>query len=366
MKVVFSLKHVSKITDNIGIIEHCVFSTADLKEGYCVDDNARALLACLRVDGKEKETAQQLIPIYLSFLERARDKKGFHQDLNQDLTWKDDAGVEEGFGRAMVALAETTLLAEKDNQKFTAAFIFDQQAFLIPTIKSLRAMAQTIIAISKRIKFSEKQPLDTFDGRSVSTLSIPQALASGVERVDLKRELIVLSDKLIKNYQKHSSKEWKWYEDIITYDNGRLPLSLFCAFQVTKDRKYLEVAKESLDFLIEQIYDHSKDCFSFVGNKGWYPRDKKPAIFDQQPIEAGSTVEVCVKAYEIIKDPQYLYFTKQAFLWYSGKNIKKISLIDKSTGGIYDGLESQKVNQNEGAESVLSYILACLVLKKLN
>lgn len=340
MKVTFSLKHVSKITDHTGIIEHCVFSTADRGEGYCVDDNARALLACLGVDGKEKKTAQRLIPTYLKFLVRACDKRGFHQDLNQDLTWKDDAEVGEGFGRAMVALGETTLSAPQDKQKFTAALIFDQQAFLIPAIKYPRVMAQTIIAISKRIKFREK-PLD------------------------LKRELIILSDRLIKDYQKHSSKSWKWYENTISYDNGRLPLSLFFAFQVTKDQKYLEVAKESLDFLIEQIYDRSKNCFSFVGNKGWYPKGKKPAIFDQQPIEAGSMVEVCAKAYEVLKDLKYLHFARTAFLWYSGKNILGLPMIDSSTGGVYDGLKSQKINQNEGAESVLSYILACLALKEI-
>ncbi|MEK7117257.1 MAG: glycosyl transferase, partial [Patescibacteria group bacterium] len=133
MKATFSLKHVSRITDHIGIIEHCIFATPNRKEGYCVDDNARALLACLRIDGKEKKTAQQLIPIYLRFLVRALDKKGFHQNLNQGLTWEDDAGVEDGFGRAMVALGETTLSALQGNQKLTAAFIFDQQAFLIPT-----------------------------------------------------------------------------------------------------------------------------------------------------------------------------------------------------------------------------------------
>lgn len=338
MKITFSLKHVSKITDNIGIIEHCVFSTADLKEGYCVDDNARALSVCLEVKGKEK--AQQLIPIYLSFLERACDKKGFHQDLNSDLTWKDTTGVEEGYGRAMTALAETTLLAEKDEQKKIAVSIFDQQASLIPTIKNPRVIAHVIIALSKRRKFREK-PLN------------------------IKKEMVVLSDRLIKDYQKHSSESWKWYEDIITYDNGRLPLSLFCTFQVTKDQKYLEVAKESLDFLIEQIYDHSKDCFSFVGNKGWYPKDKKPAIFNQQPIEAGSMVEVCAKAYEVLKDTKYLHFAKNAFLWYSGKNILGLTMIDNLTGGVYDGLESRKVNQNEGAESVLSYILACLAFKKI-
>lgn len=349
MKVTFSLKHVSRITDKIGIIEHCIFAKPDRKEGYCVDDNARALLACLRVEGEEKEAAQQLIPTYLKFLVRASDKKGFHQDLNQDLTWKDDAGVEEGFGRAMVALGETTLSALLDNQKFTAASIFDQQALLIPTIKCPRVIAQTIIAVSKRIKFSKKRKPNFFKGK----------------HLDFKKELIVLSDKLIKSYKKNSSGSWKWYENIITYDNGRLPLSLLFAFQMTKDQKYLEVARESLDFLIEKTYNRSKGCFSFVGNKGWYLKGKKSAIFDQQPIEAGSMVEVCVKAYEVLKDPKYLHFARTAFLWYSGKNILGLPMIDSLTGGIYDGLKSQNVNQNEGAESILSYIRACLALKEI-
>lgn len=340
MKKAFSLKHVARITDDIGIIEHCIFSTPNRKEGYCVDDNARALLACLQIDGEEKKLSQQLIPIYLKFIIGASDKKGFHQDLNQGLTWKDNPGIEEGFGRAMVALGKATLSAPQDDQKSTAALIFGQQVSLIPTIKYPRAMAQVIIAISHRIRFSKK-PLD------------------------LKKELIILSDKLINSYQKHFSEEWQWYENIIAYDNGRLPLALFCAFQVVKDTKYLQVAKESLDFLIEQIYDHSKDCFSFIGNQGWYPKGKKPAIFDQQPIEAGSMVEVCVKAYQVLKDPKYFHFAQTAFLWYSGKNILGLSMIDNKTKGIYDGLESHNVNQNEGAESILSYILACLALKEI-
>ncbi len=194
----------------------------------------------------------------------------------------------------MVALSETTLSAPQDNQKLTAAFIFDQQAFLIPTIKYPRVMAQTIIAISKRIKFSEKS-------------------------LDLKKELIVLSDKLTKDYQKHSYESWRWYEDILTYENGLLPFSLFWAFQVTKNQKYLEIAKGSLDFLIEQTYDRSKDYFSFVGNKGWHQKGKKPAVFYQEPVEAGNMVEVCVKSYEVLKDTKYLHFAKTAFLWYLGK-----------------------------------------------
>lgn len=336
----FSLAHVERMTDTIGILEHCNLSTPNRIEGHSLDDNARALQVVHRLDkASSEEFIKKYSSLYLQFLLFARTPQGFHQDLNTDLSWKDDAGVEEGFGRAMVALGEDA----------TTAPLFDEQAFLISTIRFPKVMAHIIIAISKRTKLRKKIKCLSVEGESL----------------DLKKELIVLSDKLIKEYQKHSCVSWKWYEDRITYDNGRIPLSLFCAFQETKNKKYLEVAKESLDFLITQTYDQSKNYFSFVGNKGWYQKGKKPAVFDQQPIEAGSMVEVCVKAYEVLKDIHYLHYARTALLWYSGKNILGCSLIDAATGGVYDGLQSHGVNQNEGAESILSYILACLALKEI-
>ena len=325
------------MTDKVGIFEHCINSSVNQFEGYCVDDNARALSVCLKLNGKVKKTAQQLIPIYFSFLKRASDKKGFHQDLNSDLRWKDDPKVEEGYGRAMTALAETIVLSEKEEQKSTAELIFDQQSTLIPTIKYPKVIAHVIIALSIRIELM-KSP-------------------------HLINQLIELSDKLVKDYHNHSSKDWKWYEDLITYDNSRLALALFCAYQVTNKKNYLEIGKESLDFLIEKTYNNSQKVFSFIGNKGWYQRGKKPAVFDQQPIEAGSMVEACVKLYQIIKETKYQQLANTAFSWYSGQNILCLSLIDNLSGGIYDGLEIGSVNKNEGAESILSYIAAYLALE---
>lgn len=330
------------MTDKVGIFEHCKKITVDRKEGYCVDDNARALSVCLKVKGKEKEKAQQLIPIYLSFLERANDKHGFHQDLNYNLTWKDTTKVEDGYGRAMVALAETVLLAEKVEQKKSAQSIFDQLASLIPTIKYPRVIAYALVAINNRNKSFKKN-------------SSPK----------LKKELIVLADRLVMEYQIHSSETWNWYEDIITYENTRLPISLFHAFQVTKDIKYLEVAKKSLDFLIDQTFDRSKNCFSFIGHLGWFPKKGIKSISGQQPVEAGGTVEACCLAYKITGKKTYIDFANKAFEWYSGRNIIGISLIDEESGGIKDGLEPYGINQNEGAESILSYLLAYLALKEM-
>jgi len=316
MPAKFSLKHILRLTDKVGILEHCIVTTPDPKEGYSVDDNARALIISRQVKGLEK-----LTPIYLNFLLRAIDKNGFHQDMNADLTWKDDAGVHEGFGRAMLALAETDY--------------FDKPAHLIPTVKYPRTIAQLIMAFSLR-----KLPED-------------------------KEELIVLSDKLVGLYDNNSDDSWKWFEDTLTYENSRLPQALFTAFAVTRNRKYLMVAEESLDFLIQQSFNYSEKYFSVSSDQGWQQKGGRAGIYGQQPVEAGGMVEVCCLAYKITTEKKYLEFAHKAFEWYGGRNVKHLSLIDEKSGGIKDGLESYGVNPNEGAESILSYILACLALQSI-
>jgi len=345
----YSLTHIIRMTDDVGIFEHCIFATPDRLEGYCTDDNARALQLALRV---KKES---LVNTYLRFIVSARTPKGFHQDLKSDFTWRDDDGVNEGFGRAMAALGEASISAPTDDQKLTAVFIFDKQAILIKDAREPRTIAQVITGIFHRMKFeaanSNLVPLlvmrKKLEGNTLVGLS-----------GNLEIELIRLADRLTKFYLTNSSSSWKWYEDLITYDNGRLPLALFYAYQTTGNKKYLEVAKESLDFLIDKTYDNSKDYFSFPGYRGWFPKDGEKALFGQQPIEAGSIVEVCSEVFKITKERKYLDFAKIALSWYSGKNILGISLIDKITCGIYDGLEPWGFNPNQGAESTISYLLA--------
>ena len=324
------LSHLIHLTSKDGIFEHCINTTPDKSEGYCTDDNARALQLALRM-GKGK-----LIPIYLKFLVSAHTKEGFHQDLNENMTWKDNSGVEEGYGRAMAALGEAAVTAPKKDQRITAASIFDKEEPLAKKAKYPRVIAQIIIGLSFRMK---------------------------IEKDIFKADMQSLTDKLAGFYLDNSNGSWKWYEDTITYDNGRLPLAMFYIYLSLGNIKYLDIARESLDFLIEKTYDKSKKIFSFPGFRGWYKKGGEKALFGQQPVEAGSMVEVCTKAFEVTKENKYLAFARKAFSWYSGKNIINKSLIDTATGGIYDGLEPEGVNPNEGAESTVSYLLARLSLK---
>lgn len=335
----FSLDHLVRMTDKIGLLEHCTYTIPNKKEGYSLDDNARALLVLLRTNKKHPEIPV-LVNKYFKFILSAATKEGFHNDLNQNLEWNDKPGTREWFGRAMEALAETAIM-DSGKKKLISLQVFDQQLPLIKKAESLRTKAHLIIALSKRLQIN---------------------LSSN----HLKTTIINLADDLVNAFEKHSEKLWRWFEDILTYDNTILPISLFYAYETTDNKKYFEVALESLNFLVEKTYHKNKECFSFPGNKGWMTKNGFTAIADQQPIEAGGMVEACVKAYLITKSKKYHELAWKAFEWYNGRNLLGLSLIDHKTGGIKDGLEENKVNQNEGAESILSYCLAILALKNIN
>lgn len=323
------IEYLLKITDKIGLIEHCNYQKPNYIEGWCVDDNARALQICLRYDDLR---LKKIMPIYFEFLVSAYRNNNYYDDLNQDLTWKE--GFEPGgehCGRTLVALGEVIKFDEKLSNK--AKELFDQIYFLIKNSKYYwtRVMAHTILAL----QYYRNEEIDFW------------------------------AEKLIERYLTEKENSWYWFDSEMTYDNGRLPMSLLVAYDQTKNKKYLEVAIESLDFLTDITFDKKREYFSFPGNRGWFTKSGNRAEFDQQPIEAGTMVEVYVLAYKITKDEKYKNLATLAMEWYDGKNISGQNMINKD-GGIFDGLEENKVNQNQGAESVLSYLLAAKEIEKLD
>jgi hypothetical protein len=169
---------------------------------------------------------------------------------------------------------------------------------------------------------------------------------------------------LVDQYGNEVDDDWRWFESCITYANPRLPQGLFAAYESTGEPSYLQVALSSLDFLIEvQIIN---DVFVPVGSWGWYLKNGEKALFDQQPIEASCMVEAVTKAYNITGDENYHRIAKLVFEWYHGRNIKKVEIYNDETKTCYDGITSQGLNQNQGAESTISYYLAYLILKEEN
>ncbi len=349
-KLGIKLDHLYRMTDSVGILEHSVIATPDLREGYCVDDNARALRVALRL-GEEK-----LIDTYLKFLVAAAEEEGFKNDMNQGLVGENE-GNGENFGRAMAGLADTAKLGLRDDQKLTGMFLFDQYVKYIKKVESIRSKAWLIYGLLMRNQCSLKlEPvLENYIKVKVSQKKIGQ-----IGKYNFKKMAKILSDELITSFEKNSNISWRWFEDKITYDIGRLPWALFWAYSVFGSIKYLNIAKESLDFLLEQIYNKKLDCFSFPGYQGWFEKNGNKSIYGQQPIEAGSIVEVCTKAFSVTKEKKYLDWAKKALDWYYGRNILGTKMVDQNTGGVYDGLEKEGVNLNQGAESLLSYLLARL------
>lgn len=358
----FSLDHVLRMTNDRGIFEHCLFATPDVTEGYTVDDNARALQMVLRLDQAEKRK-KDLVEIYLKFLIGARSQEGFHNDLGFDLAWEDKAGTGEWFGRAMAALGETAI-SGSDEQRLVGVFVFDQMVPLLPQVRFLRPKAHLIFGLAQRIEFektdselrgflAERNKLAEEKGKAV------------VPPVDFLSEVARLADEVVEAYRFQSGKSWRWYEKAITYDNGRLPMGLFWAYQAIGKKVYLEIAEESLNFLIEKTYDSKKDCFSFPGYRGWLPKEGKKALWGQQPVEAGSLVEAGALAYRVTKKKGYLDAAVKALEWYTGRNVLGVSLLDPVTKGVRDGLEVWGVNPNQGSESILSYLLAHLAFQEV-
>lgn len=167
------------------------------------------------------------------------------------------------------------------------------------------------------------------------------------------------ADELVCQYEENKFPDWHWFEDILTYDNAVLPHALFVASRTLGD-KYLEIAIKTCKFLLNNTYNG--DHFSFIGCNGWYGRDGKKAKWDQQPIEAASTVIMLHEAYDITKDKEYLKLQRKAFDWFLGDNDLRIPVYNFRSKGCHDGLTPNDVNLNQGAESTLSFLMALLTV----
>lgn len=301
-----TLSYIRKLTDKIGIIEHARLSKPNRAEGYSTDDNARAYQAMLKL-GRPRR-------VYLNFLSKAANTSGFHNEMNELGNWVDHPGLGEWFGRAMVAV-DLGIQTGNQKEKQACVQIWNTAQPAFTQVTSLRTLAQLAIA------------------------GVPH-----------------MADKLISAWEENRTSDWEWFEPGLYYDNSRLPHALFAS-------GFKKEGQKTLDWLIGKLWDQQKNCFNFVGQAGWWQKGKPKADFDQQPVEAGSMVEACAAAYKATKKGEYMDWANKAYEWYFGRNIIKEKLYDSQTGGIRDGFSSQGCSLNEGAEAVLSFVIATINLE---
>lgn len=338
----FNLAHIRRLTDDTGIVQHAKYGIPNLKEGYCLDDNSRALImALMTYQQYHNRDALNLLPVYLSFIHYMQREDGlFRNFLHFNRNYLDEIGSEDSFGRTIWALCYLMWDAPNNSYREFAHELFNKSYPVFKKLKYLRGIANTLIGIAYYMK---SYPAD--EGMSDT--------------------LTELTDKLIDAFAEHSTENWQWFEDKMIYDNGILPLALLHSYEITGNLKVRKVALQSLDFLRKKTMQ--KGHLVPVGNNGWcHKKDGEAAVFDQQAIEAMAMVLMFGQAYEVTKDPQYLNDMSTSFMWFMGKNELHIPLYDPETHGCSDGLECNSINRNQGAESTLAYFISYLSLIKAN
>ena len=333
----FSLEHIKRLTDTTGILQHAQYGVPNFKEGYSLDDNARALLmSVMAYRQKKNQTALELIPIFLSFIHYMQNDDGtFRNFLTYNRDYKDEKGTEDAFGRTIWALGYLLRFPPRDAFSQMARELYDKAFPRFTQLKSPRAIAFTIIGICHFLhRFRNDE--------------------------GMKKVLKDLIETLLGLYEQEKDGDWHWFESKLAYSNAVLPLSLFHAVEITRDEKTLKTAMESMEFLERVTF--RQGYLSLVGNGQWYEKGGNPSPFAQQPVDAMNMVMMAYQAYVVTKDPVYTHLVSAYFMWFLGENDLGVPVYDFETAGCFDGLESYGLNQNQGAESTLAYLIAHLTV----
>jgi uncharacterized protein YyaL (SSP411 family) len=327
------MEHLRTLTDHTGVIQHAIYSIPNRHTGYCTDDNARALIVAVKEYERTRDRSLlQMVSTYLSFLHYAQTpSKRFHNFMSFDQIFLDDVGSEDCFGRTLWACGTVLQADVHENLKKVARQLFNDSIRWFPSIASLRGRAYIILGCQGYLR---GEPNADFIKEHVQTLA--ESIASEFD----------------------DDEDWPWFEPCLTYANCVLPSSLLAAYGALDDRKYLDIALKSLEFLGRTTMIDG--TLQLVGCNGWYIKGGERAWFDQQPLDATSMLNACLAAYEATRDKDWLDWARRSFDWFFGANASNESMYDPVTGGCYDGLTPDGPNLNQGAESTISCLIAQL------
>jgi glycosyltransferase involved in cell wall biosynthesis len=332
------LDHVRAMTDDTGMLQHANFDIPCRAEGYCLDDNARALLLMTYLEEagttESAGVVRSLTSRYLAFVASAfNEKEGrFRNFFTYARHWSDECGSEDSHGRALWCLGAVVGRSTERGKQGLSRGLFLQGLPAVEGLSSPRAWAFSLLGIDEYLR--------AFLGDS----HVQQVRATMARR-------------LLDLFRASSSVAWPWFEDRLTYCNARLPHALIVSGSRMGDDEMLAAGLRSLEWLTT-VQQSKEGYFSPIGSNGFYVRGRPRATFDQQPVEAWCTISACLEAGRVSSDARWAARAEQAFNWYLGQNDLQQPLYDPATGGCRDGLHADRVNENQGAESTLSFLLA--------
>lgn len=336
------LTHLSKLTDDFGIIQFAKLTKPDISSGYTIDDNARALIVTsLHYKKFKTDYSLRLISIYLNFFNKVTKPDGYFDNYVSSKRIVDKKrnikeSSEDPSARALYALAltSTTKQIPKHIRK-QAHSLFEQSFQRGITFSSPRAIAFYVKALYSLLT-KWKNPV-------------------------ILTKLKLYCEILIALYESSHTTDWEWFEPYLTYSNAVLPEALLLGYKITKEKRFFEVSKKTLDFLISHTFKDG--IYVPIGQSGWFPKEGTRQYFDQQPEDTTAMVETLNAMSLATKDKHYNELAVTAFNWFLGDNILGQVVYDRTTGGCYDGVGEKFINLNQGAESTISYLLARLSFK---
>lgn len=331
------LNHLQNMTDDYGLMQFANHTEPDVKSGYTIDDNARALIFSVLHDNlMNKGIPSKLTKTYLKFIERSQESDGHFKNNQKNEEESTNKYSEDSFGRTIWALGYTIYKIQDEKLKSRSRQIFMNSFNRIASLESSRAIAFSLCGLSYYCRDDANQ-----------------------EAVYL---IKTLADRLVELYDEEAGDDWEWFEPFLTYANAKLPEALFLAYNITGDKRYLEIGESTLGFLADTVF--IEDGIYPIGQNGWYNRNGKRALFDQQPLDVSYIVQAFLTAYDITQDKEYYDKAVKAFNWFLGKNHLNQMIYNENTGGCYDGLGRHTVNLNQGAESTVSYLMARIFLEE--
>ena len=335
------LDHLRNMADDTGMLQHAIFTVPNYHEGYCTDDNARALVVSTLLEELGHNEALELASRYLAFVWYAFNTETgrFRNFMDYQRRWLEDRGSDDSHGRALWALGTVLGRSNTPALHSMAGWLFEQALPAILDTTSPRAWAFALIGIHEY--------LQRFAG---------DRMASQV-REELAGRLMAL-------YRSSRSDQWRWYEEVLTYCNAALPHALLMCGQSMPNKTMTEAGLESLSWLADlQRAEEAGGHFVPIGSNGFYQQGGKRARFDQQPVEAQAMVSACLAAARITGEKRWRREARRAFEWFLGRNDLNLPIYDPMTGGCRDGLHADRANENQGAESTLAFLQSLLELR---
>jgi glycosyltransferase involved in cell wall biosynthesis len=335
------LDHLHLMTDDTGMLQHASFTIPNYREGYSIDDNARALIVSTYLEELGSGEAFELASRYLAFIGYAFNTETgrFRSFMDFQRNWLKKSGSDDSHGRTLWALGTVLGRSNTPALQSMAGWVFEQALPVILKTTSPRAWAFALIGIHEYLR--------RFEGDR----------GANQVRDELAGRLLTL-------YENSRSDEWCWYEAGLTYCNAVLPQALLMSGQWIPNNAMTEAGLESLHWLADlQRADAAGGHFVPIGSNGFYQRGSERARFDQQPVEAQTMASACLEAYRSTGDESWRKEARRAFEWFLGRNDLNLPVYDPTTGGCRDGLHPDRPNENQGAESTLAFLQTLLELR---